>query len=395
MSIYSGLSYAELKVECRRYGLLTHGKKRDLHEALLKAHVKRTRNKLHEYPAARKRPSYLLKTLPELRAEARDRRLHVSGTKDAVIKRLRDADWNVWNSRLQTFPQFAKLPVEIQEYIWEYSLPGPRVLAAAHRRSGGPNGLYFPKVDHTPNPAALSTCHLSRTLALKRYRLVFGTNNIYADLEGGDIFYIGPWSRSFGISATDLWECEHPPAAVLADLEKLTHVLLSTSVYECYRLQHRGPRGFEDREHPSLKSNLSRFKNLKKVSLACGGHDYSLQERSQGQVYVEDDIMKFKRMDAGDYWSYHPKETAIAIKSHFYEMPTEEEIMKGIPEVQLVEVHRVQDAPRRELQDANGEAHTELYVCLSMHYGLMLTNNFCSMIGLKNIGKVDAVNSRQ
>lgn len=374
MSPYSGMNLAEIKVECRRYGISIYGKKRDLEKKLLEALVKRTRNTLHQYPAAATRPFYPSKTLAELRTEARARKLPVSVTKDALIKRLRDADWREWDSRLQTFPQFAKLPIEIQEYIWQYSLPGPRVLAAAHTRSCGPRGLYFPKVDHTPNPAALNTCRLSRAVALKRYRLVFGTNNIYADLEGGDMFYIGPYNRSFGIGLNDLWRCEvgkDLPTAVIADLERVTHILLSLSVYEWYRHLFRLPQGLEDRENEHLKNDLSRFKSLKNVSLVCGGLDECDPNRSPGQVHVENDILKFKPMDAGDYWSYHPKETAVAIQSHFYKSPTEEEIARGLPEMQLVEVYRVPDAPRREVQDAKGEAQTELYVSLLTYVGPM------------------------
>ena len=36
-----------------------------------------------------------------------------------------------------------------------------------------------------PNPAQLFVCTESRAVALKRYKLVFGTGNVYADSEGG------------------------------------------------------------------------------------------------------------------------------------------------------------------------------------------------------------------
>jgi hypothetical protein len=287
-----------------------------------------------------------------------------------LVDRLRDADWKEWDSRPKEFPQFSKLPVELQEYIWQYSLPGPRVLASGHTRSDGPNGLYFPKIDHTPNPAALQTCQLSRKIALKRYRLVFGTNNIYADLEGGDIFYIAPHGRSYLIDAQNLWACEEPekePAAtILADLKKVTHLLLPYS-FDYY--VHR--RGFGYQENTQLRHDLARFKSLKILSLSCGGTDHRNNDGPSGQTYVEYDMRRFKPMNADDHWSWYPKEAMFAIKSHFYENPTEEEIARGIPECQLVEVHRIPDAPRRECQDANGEAHTELYVSLCVYSVMM------------------------
>jgi hypothetical protein len=367
MAVYTGFSFAEIKVECRRYGISTYGKKSELVQKLLESLVKRMKETLYKTANATNKTFYPSMTLPEIKTELKARKLPVSGTKDALVQRLRDADWKEWDSRLQTFPQFAQLPVEIQEYIWQYSLPGPRVLATAHTRSGGPNGLYFPKVDHTPNPAALSTCRLSRKIALKRYRLVFGTNNIYANLEGGDIFYIAPFSRSFLFGRRDLWECENgkkdPAATVIADLEKVTHLLLGYS-FAFYRNQIRLPQALEDRENSRLRTDLTTFKSLKTLSLSCGGSDDGGTHRSPGQTYVEYDIMKFKPMDAGDYWSYHPKETALAIKSCLCENPSDEDIARGIPEVQLVEVHRLPDTPCRELQDANGQEHAELYVRL-------------------------------
>ena len=394
MSPYAGMSKVELKAECRRYGLSTYGKMMDLETNLLKALVKRTNDTIRQYPAALTRPSYLSNTVPELRAEARARKLHVSGTKDAVVKRLRDADWKEWNCRLQLFPQFAKLPVEIQEYIWEYSLPGPRILAAALKRPGGLNGLYFPKVDHTPNPTALSACHLSRTIALKRYRLVFGTKNTYADLEGGDIFYIGPHSRSFCINSERFWECEdenNPPIAVISDLERVTHILLSLSVYGSYTHAYQVERYSQYREDPQLKRDLLMFKSLKKVSLVCGGYDDCRDDRPQGQVYIEHDIMRFLPLDAGNYWSYHPMAVAVATKSHFYETATEEEIVRGIPTIDLVEAHRIPDPRLIKFRDAKSELPTQLYVSPSIHRGLEhIVTNFCSMvIWLKIIGKAD------
>src|SRR3954454_10853450 len=70
--------------------------------------------------------------------------------------------------------------------IWRKSLPGPRTLCFA--QAIDTEKLYFPKKHHASNPAALSTCQTSRQVALERYKLVFGTSHVYADLLGGTYY---------------------------------------------------------------------------------------------------------------------------------------------------------------------------------------------------------------
>jgi hypothetical protein len=100
------------------------------------------------------------------------------------------------------FLWFNKLPYDIRHRVWEDTLPGPRTLCPATPRpvqvgddwvfNDDSTVLFFPKIHHTPNLAALSVCQESRRIALKRYRLCFGTPNVYADLDI-DILYFGPW----------------------------------------------------------------------------------------------------------------------------------------------------------------------------------------------------------
>ena len=56
------------------------------------------------------------------------------------------------------FPQFQLLPVEVRLMIWEYSLPGPRVLTVSNTRGRDPYKHHFREDDNLPNPGMLSVC---------------------------------------------------------------------------------------------------------------------------------------------------------------------------------------------------------------------------------------------
>jgi hypothetical protein len=244
-------------------------------------------------------------------------------------------------------------------------MPGPRVLAPTY--DWGQRALTFPKWRRTPNPAALSACRLSRNIALRHYRLVFGTTNIYADLSI-DVFYVddrngirfGPHDNLWG-GDIDLQDGRESAKAVIDDLESITHLMLGSSFSRDYGiLGLRGPNGYPASVRPGLKTDLLRFKSLKVLLLGCGG-----SERSgwHGQIYVEHDIMKFKPMSDRNFsWGDSDSTAqAIVIKSHFFESHTEEEIARGIPEVQLVQVAWLPDRTWREGR-TDEERRSEIYV---------------------------------
>jgi hypothetical protein len=95
---------------------------------------------------------------------------------------------------------FQEPPPEIRLVILEYSLSGSHTLSVAGRRK--PSGLFLYENDNPYNPAALSICRESREVALKHYRLCFGTTNLYADLSL-DALYFGEdwWDQIFGSGA--------------------------------------------------------------------------------------------------------------------------------------------------------------------------------------------------
>jgi hypothetical protein len=132
-----------------------------------------------------------------------------------------------------------------------------------------PNKLSFPADMHTPNPATLSTCRASRKVVLERYKLCFGTHNVYVDLPGGNILSFAVENKlldlargaenNFGHGG-----CVLPPASqwsslislsdpIIADLQQVTYIALNTTMLSqkygsgvfdnLWNLQHGGRRG--------------------------------------------------------------------------------------------------------------------------------------------------------
>lgn len=62
------------------------------------------------------------------------------------------------------FPHFARLPAELQHKIWEEALPPSRIVQVSFSED---RGTFIPV---TSPPAVLSVCHISRRIALSRYK---------------------------------------------------------------------------------------------------------------------------------------------------------------------------------------------------------------------------------
>lgn len=156
----------------------------------------------------------------------------------------------------------------------------------------GQTSLFFPKDHQAPKPAALDVCRESRHIALQRYRLCFGTTNIYADLDI-DILYFGPAYNGMLGRGGKLWGWVergnsdvviYPGPEVVADLERVK------------RLGYKYTGGWADydgfsviREVNSdgnghlLRKELARFKSLEEVLLSHAPEDISSYEEP-GQV---------------------------------------------------------------------------------------------------------------
>ncbi|KAK4229150.1 hypothetical protein QBC38DRAFT_360410 [Podospora fimiseda] len=96
------------------------------------------------------------------------------------------------------FDNFKRLPAEIRNMIWEYSLPESRVyevLDAPNSKLKTPaqKGLMFANVHPEPPPALAAVCRESRNFVLHHYKpLTLGTTTKYLDLSR-DILLLEPY----------------------------------------------------------------------------------------------------------------------------------------------------------------------------------------------------------
>jgi hypothetical protein len=309
------------------------------------------------------------------------------------------------NTSLKTitpFPFFGKLPLEIRERIWEFSLPGPRVVTLDTSRKGPvPERLFFSRVFKARNPAALKTCREARAVAKRRYKLAFGTPNVYFDFEGGDILYFGPECTSgYGRFLDQSWEWvkgsvwddgESEPRKVMArlneevvrDLESVRHLAIARELWnnpwEAYArfLNNRMANGEDHAKGDLLRKRLRKFKGVERISLEygkgrwnyesahevfCGGpviedpwfeerpfdSRLGLKERLSVTLYKEHVPRLEEWLEMDGRWEITGDLNAVALLSRFDTKDlSEEEKEKGIPEARLVDIKFVLEEPRR------------------------------------------------
>lgn len=214
-------------------------------------------------------------SVQEIRDELKRRGLDCTGSKSDIRNRLEQnnayallprGQHEIHLRKLADFKQasldkivpcqhFQKLPAELRIMIWRFALPGPRVLNTG---CSEPDKLIFPKKDNQDNPALLSVCQQSRKVALEKYRLVFGTSNVYADLSC-DILYLGSgWAKHFDLSF---------PWRARSDLQAIKNVALHPYCWHEYMTLSwtmRNGRALRDRikkTFPSIEKLLLVKKN--------------------------------------------------------------------------------------------------------------------------------------
>jgi len=96
------------------------------------------------------------------------------------------------------FGLFQRLPAEIRNMIWEYSLPQSRVYEVldapnAKQKTQAEKGLMFANVHPEPPPALAAVCRESRYFVLHHYKpLTLGSTTKYVDLSR-DILLLEPY----------------------------------------------------------------------------------------------------------------------------------------------------------------------------------------------------------
>jgi hypothetical protein len=317
-----------------------------------------------------------------------------------ALKRLQNASL----SKIIPFPQFQNLPLEIREYIWDLSLPGPRVLTLGENRYA-PNceRLFFSRLFKARNPVALKVCKESRTVAKRRYKLCFGTGNVYADLKGGDILYFGPeyldghfLDTPWEILSETIWPeagtgygtgpirvMKSLSEGLIRDLESVKHLAIARNLWNAgvyARFSHVTIGGIARGYHHGefLRKRLRKWKGLERISLEHGVEriENPVHEVFIGGPVIEDPGFEKKpidwrkpgheRLNVQLYKSHAPeigewiegrKEiegelNAVALLSRFDTMDlSDEEKERGIPEARLVDIKYVIDEPRRLRED--------------------------------------------
>jgi hypothetical protein len=343
--------------------------------------------------------------IPELKAELKLRKLSQHGARPMLINRLTltdgfpktprgrrakyESDLEKLKQRARAkiapFPHFPELPAEIRDYIWDLSLPGPRVLVS-QKHFQSEDKLHFPKTLRAPNPVALMVCRESRAVALSLYKLCFGTHDIYADLPGGDILYFA--STQDTETLDDIWSwtvreakerkgrivvgepvCKALSISVWKDLEAVKHVALGHVLWSRYDesqyIQDAGRNGVLLRKH------LAKFKSLERVSLNM---NHKADPVLYGHLQIGDPFFEKPPFDHGippdsessscglrhnmtyQEWKRGRKEIlgnyrAVRVLRQFdLSDLTPAEIENGLPQVRLVDIKKVLDVPHRVIE---------------------------------------------
>jgi hypothetical protein len=146
---------------------------------------------------------------------------------------------------------------------------------------------------------------------LRRYKLCFGTHDIYADLLGGDILYFASTQNTETLDDIWSWTVREAKgrkgrivvgepiskalsASVWKDLEAVKHVALGHVLWSRYDesqyIQDAGRNGVLLRKH------LAKFKSLERVSLNM---NYEADPVLYGHLYIEDPFFEKPLFDHG------------------------------------------------------------------------------------------------
>ncbi|ROV94702.1 hypothetical protein VSDG_06140 [Cytospora chrysosperma] len=162
----------------------------------------------------------------------------------------------------RTFHLFSRLPAELRWKIWDFNLPGPRIVSircgpeslssCPGLDSGGRPSPFSSSGCTSPAaiPANLHVCHESRREALRRYRLSFGIarlpGQVFFDPDH-DVLYFGPRDGFMASEAnlrTVLSLCDP------AELARVKRVAINDALFWVYEnAWHHRPRHQPPQHH--------------------------------------------------------------------------------------------------------------------------------------------------
>jgi hypothetical protein len=321
-------------------------------------------------------------TVARLRDELLRRGLPADGTRAELVHRIKEHNFHVISPKglrekyhrkltfvkevemeaIAPFPQFRLFPVEVRLMIWEYSLPGPRVLTVSDNiHCFGSNQLHFREDDNLPNPGMLSACRESRSVALKKFKLCLGTPNVYVDFSGGDILYLGPHWETDGRIARARGElgalselCHN--LALVSEIKQIPRVALHNKIWRRFSSPQGGPRN----GHFLRYEVHDRFPNLKELFLISGGPDYNLGSefaKTPGHIVFEErpDLCIRNPPTTCDWMAYG---FAYDVREKFMMLdkePDERVWFDGTPEVKIVIEKRIPNIPGDDWERDKGE----------------------------------------
>jgi hypothetical protein len=310
-------------------------------------------------------------TVAGLRYELRRRGLPSDGTKADLVDRIKTHNLHVISPEgvrekydrglaivkeaameaIAPFPQFSLLPVEVRLMIWEYSLPGPRVLTVSCCRD--PPKIHFREDDNLPNPGMLSACSESRSVALKRFKLCPGTSNVYADFSGGDILYFGRhWDEPYRVFRR-LWDPDDYHE-LLRDVRHISRVALH---YHFWR-RFSKPENWNRNGHYLRSETERNFPNLKELFLINSGPDSDLGSefaKTPGHIVFEDKLGPYIG-NPPTIWDWMKPGFVYRVRETYMMLDKElDKRDRGLPEVKVVAEKRIPNIPGDDWGRDGGE----------------------------------------
>ncbi|KAJ8062074.1 hypothetical protein OCU04_009853 [Sclerotinia nivalis] len=228
--------------------------------------------------------------------------------------------------------RFSQLPAEIQDLIWEFSLPGSRILYLpidARNRydingQSFPSSFEFAKYYNPPNPSALRTCRASRAVALKRYRIIPGPPSrlVYADFPGGDIIYL---DRN-NCKLFNGWEWRPSVSQTSMNKDIVERVALSGDAINVHYLE--------------IEKSLQKLTNIKQILLDTSKKSFNGDQWSHGPGIIRvEDLVEYDQSD----FNHQRAEWA---RKRILNERTENDVTKGLRQSELISTSMMPNVPK-------------------------------------------------